>query len=186
MKTTTPYFKLFILAILMGIAPIMAIGNTIGVFFNKTIPQHEFAANDIKTALESKNFNVEIKDLTELTDSYKGKKVVISLASDNDVLELLKSQGGSDVKKMGEQAYALQTSKSPDLSYWVLGGDDNGAMYGGLDLAEKINANGLKGNYNKTNTPYVKKRGIKFNIPLDKNAPTYEYSNGGTSHKNAI
>ena len=31
------------------------------------------------------------------------------------------------------------------MSYWVLGGDDNGAMYGGLQIAENINFNGFTG-----------------------------------------
>jgi len=86
----------------------------------------------------------------------------------------------------GEQAYALRTTTTPQKSYWVLGGDDNGAMYGGLQIAENINFNGFTGSYNEEESPYLKNRGIKFNIPLDKKSPTYYYSTDGTSHKEAI
>ena len=59
-------------------------------------------------------------------------------------------------------------------------------MYGGLQVAEYITFNGFANIYNEEESPYLKYRGVKFNIPLDKEAPTYFYDNGGTSHKEAI
>ena len=186
MRITALFVKSFIFLILIGVTPNFARGETVRIFFSNTIPQHEFAANDIKTVLESKNFTVEVKNLSKLTGNCEGKKVVIALASDNAVLALLKSQGGSDVKKMGEQAYSLRTTSSPDLCYWVIGGDDNGAMYGALQIAENIDFKGFKESYNEEGSPYLKNRGIKFNIPLDKDSPTYFYGHHGTANKLAI
>lgn len=99
---------------------------------------------------------------------------------------MLTAQGGSTATGLGEQAYALRTTTTPQMSYWVLGGDDNGAMYGGLQIAENIHFNGFTGSYNEEESPYLKYRGVKFNIPLDKDCPTYYYNNAGTSHKLAI
>lgn len=40
--------------------------------------------------------------------------------------------------------------------------------------------------YDEEESPHIKNRGIKFNIPLDKESPTYYYGHHGTSHKLAI
>lgn len=179
------YIRLLIIFILVSQSK-MALAQTIGIFYDRNTPQHEFAANDIKTALEEKNYTVEAKDLSNLKKSYKGKKIVIALASDAKLTKLLKAQGGTAAASLGEQSYAIRTTNKPEMSYWILGGDNNGAMYGGLQIAEYINFNGYAGSYNEEDSPYLKNRGIKFNIPLDKESPTYFWDNGGTSHKVAI
>ena len=57
----------------------------------------------------------------------------------------------------------------------VVGGDSLGAMYGGLELAEMIAlGNGLAAVEEKARKPYVFRRGIKFNIPFDGRAPSYD------------
>ena len=47
----------------------------------------------------------------------------------------------------------------------VIGTDANGAMYGGLELAENLKLGIPTANVSRK--PYVSKRGIKLNIPLD-------------------
>jgi len=42
----------------------------------------------------------------------------------------------------------LRTTSKPQKAYWVLGGDANGAMYGGLQIAENIQFNKFEGTYN--------------------------------------
>jgi hypothetical protein len=175
-----------ILFLFTSILPIIGFGEVIVVFYEFSKPKCEFAAKDIKTALAEKGFTVKFSELSELNKAFNKKKIVIALERDLKVKELFLQQGGAAVKNLGEQAYVLRTTTKFDLSYWVMGGDDNGAMYGGLQIAENINFNGLAKVYNMENSPLVKKRGIKFNIPLDKRAPTYENDNGGTSHKVAI
>lgn len=174
------------ICLIMGMTPLTVFGETVCVFFNLDKPQHAFAACDVKTALEDKDFTVEMRDLSSLSKMYVGKKVVIALASNKKVTKLLKKQQGNPVDALGEQAFALRTILLPQMSYWVLGGDDTGAMYGGLQIAENIQFNGFKESYNEEESPYIKNRGIKFNIPLDKKSPTYYYSTDGTSHKVAL
>ena len=55
----------------------------------------------------------------------------------------------------------------------VRGADATGAMYGGLDIAEAIRTDTLDSLKDSDHTPYIKQRGIKFNIPLDVRTPTY-------------
>ena len=57
----------------------------------------------------------------------------------------------------------------------VCGGDPVGLMYGGLELNDYFR---LRKNFRKIGaidgSPYLKKRGIKFNIPLDARTPSYD------------
>jgi hypothetical protein len=87
---------------------------------------------------------------------------------------------------LGEQAYALRTTDTPQTSHWVFGGDVHGAMYGGFDLAEGITFDGFAGRHNRTASPFILKRGIKLNLPFDAKSPTYFDSNKGDSAKAAI
>ena len=185
-KLPSLMFRLFTIILIFGTITTGCSNEKVVVFLNQSVPQHKFAANDIKVALEAKDFYVEINDLSTLSESFDGKKVVIALANNAIIAELLKTQEGSSVNNLGDQAYALRTTVNPSMSYWILGGDENGAMYGGLQIAENINFYGFKGEYNDEESPYLKNRGIKFSIPLDRNSPTYYYSTDGNSHKVAI
>jgi hypothetical protein len=51
--------------------------------------------------------------------------------------------------------------------------DDNGLLYGGLELAEQIKLFGIDGVRETTQNPHMEKRGTKFNIPLDVRTPSY-------------
>jgi hypothetical protein len=175
-----------LLAIILVIAAGCANPQMVTLYYNAAIPQHEFAAKDILHSLELKEIPYEVKALSSLSEDQPGVKIILSNKSDAGILDLLSSEGGEAVPELGEQAFALRTTSAADVSYWVLGGDDNGAMYGGLELAENISFYGLKETYNDEQSPFLADRGVKFNIPLDKEAPTYFYNHGGTSHKLAI
>ncbi|GAB5560020.1 MAG: hypothetical protein SynsKO_16670 [Synoicihabitans sp.] len=54
----------------------------------------------------------------------------------------------------------------------VIGTDLNGAMYGGLELADRVDL-GLPLE-NQLGSPFVGKRGIKFNLPWDARSPSYD------------
>jgi hypothetical protein len=153
--------------------PTVVFAETVGVFFDSNVAQIEFAAGDVKTALESKGFQVEMLSLSSLKSDYAKKKIVIALASNADVTKLLTSAGGTIPTGLGEQAYGLRTTKKGKHSFWVLGGDENGAMYGALQIAENIGADGFSGSYNSQESPFMLNRGMKLNMPLDKRVPTY-------------
>jgi len=56
---------------------------------------------------------------------------------------------------------------------WVLGKDDAGVMYGGLEVTEIIQFRGIDAIENQLQNPHMKVRGTRFNIPLDMRSPTY-------------
>jgi len=55
----------------------------------------------------------------------------------------------------------------------VRGADAVGAMYGGLDIAEAIRTGRLDSLKDANQRPFIARRGIKFNIPLDLRTPSY-------------
>src|ERR1700744_3421338 len=55
-------------------------------------------------------------------------------------------------------------------------------MYGLIELAEKVTLNGLHSITAFSGKPYIKKRGIKFNIPLDARTPSYADSGFAAQH----
>jgi hypothetical protein len=56
---------------------------------------------------------------------------------------------------------------------WIQSLDAAGAMYGSLELAEQIRAQGIEGVTDTARNPYMRMRGTKFNIPLDLRNPSY-------------
>ncbi|MFC1762588.1 hypothetical protein ACFL6U_10975 [Planctomycetota bacterium] len=84
---------------------------------------------------------------------------------------------------MGPQAFRIRKEGKQVIR--VIGGDPLGAMYGGLELAEMITlGGGLNSIQEKARKPYLLRRGIKFNIPLDGRAPSYDDT--GTSAQRNI
>lgn len=74
---------------------------------------------------------------------------------------------------LGEQAFKIS---SDNKKYVVLGGDETGLMYGALELAERVKLSKSLPNFNVPvqQKPFVKRRGLKFNIPLDIRTPSYQ------------
>ncbi|WP_321996658.1 hypothetical protein [Draconibacterium orientale] len=72
-----------------------------------------------------------------------------------------------------EQAYTI---KKGNQKIVVSGGDETGLMYGGLELAEMIAFEDRIPELVETisGKPYIKNRGLKFNIPLDIRTPSYQ------------
>lgn len=108
-------------------------------------PQISFAVNELKAAIgDDQNKSAIEKIDIEITPN------------DSD----LRSEGFSITKKGSSEIE-------------VAGADAAGAMYGGLELTEQIRLYGISGVKEVTKNPYMRRRGIKFNIPLDVRTPSY-------------
>ena len=173
---------LFALISLSSLSP----AETVRLYFDPETPQIAFAAGDIKAALEKHKHTVEVRNLVSLTKDSAGKKIVLSIGTDETATSMLSTQGGKAAADLGAQAYALRTTSTPDLSYWVLGGDADGAMYGGLQIAESLSLAGLGGTFDDQESPHMLNRGMKLNLPLDRRIPTYVGGWSSTSAKKAI
>jgi len=151
----------WMLFVLLGFSALSS-AETVRLYFDPATPQIAFAAGDIKAALEKRKHTVQTHDLAALAKAGSGKKIVLAVAADKTVASILSAQGGKPVAGLGTQAYALRTTTAPDLSYWVQGGDANGAMYGGLQMAENISFNGFSGSFDSEESPLLLHRGMKL------------------------
>ena len=74
----------------------------------------------------------------------------------------------------GAQSYRVRVQTTGDRrTITVQGADAEGAMYGGLDIAEAIRTGTLNSLKDSDHQPHIAKRGIKFNLPLDPRTPSY-------------
>ena len=79
--------------------------------------------------------------------------------------------------KASAQGYSISVQNENDRRIInVRGADAIGAMYGGLDIAEAIRMGTLDSVKDSDHLPYIKQRGIKFNLPLDLRTPSYSDS----------
>ncbi len=75
-----------------------------------------------------------------------------------------------DATALSPQSYRLARDGN---TLTVTGGDEAGALYGGLDVAEALRVGGLGELKEGVRAPHISRRGIKFNLPLDLRTPTY-------------
>lgn len=114
-------------------------------------PQREFASSEIDKALLS-------RDIKRVESN--GEWVI-------------RIQDNSD--KLPKQSYCIEVlGKVIEIT----AGDERGAMYGLLEVAEEIKLYGIENVKSSYGEPDILTRGIKFNIPLDMRTPSY--SDSGT------
>ncbi len=130
----------------------------VSIIFNENDPRIAFAVGDIKRALADAGYAVE------------GTRADLKI-----VFEIFRTG-------MGPQGFRIR--KEGDNVIRIVGGDSLGAMYGGLELAEMVTLGGdLLGVQEKARKPYIFRRGLKFNIPLDARSPSYD-DTGTAAQKN--
>ena len=74
------------------------------------------------------------------------------------------------LKQPKAQSYAIRRSAN---GIAALGADAEGAMYGGMDLAEALKLGTAMTLVDSDHAPHIERRGIKFNAPLDARTPSY-------------
>jgi len=139
-------------------------GKIIRLYCQIPSPMVSFAMENLKNALNAQGYTVI---------EAEPKKADISLLtvipeSDFNKLQDTKDYSGFKIKPEG---FSIHKGRRGRIT--VSGGRMPGLMYGILDLAEQIKLYGIKGVTNSDQNPYMDKRGIKFNIPLDVRTPSY-------------
>ncbi len=144
--------------LLISMASCALAGQTVTISGMQDDSKVAFAAGDLRAALVKAGCSVvgENADLLIVFDTFQ--------------------------RGMGPQSFRIQ--KEGDQVIRVFGGDSLGLMYGGLELAEMITlGGGLDAVQEKARKPYLFRRGIKFNIPLDARAPSYD-DTGSSAEEN--
>lgn len=144
--------------------------------YDTAIPTISFAASDIKVALTMAGYTVTEVPLSNLAAATAPVRVVVTTTDTAPGKAFL---GSSALPALSAQGFALRKDPAAE-SWWVLGADNTGAMYGGFEIAESARlARGLVALKPLEQNPYIANRGVKFNIPLDARTPSY--SDAGTA-----
>lgn len=153
------------------------------LFYDATEPSVSFAASDLANILQSKGFAVNPKSLDDLSDKQAGCRIVIA-KKESSLTNVLENPAAID--SLSDQEYVFRvTAEGERKTIWAIGGDRNGAMYAGIHLGEIVKAFGLDSVKNGNYSPYIAKRGIKFNIPLDERNPSHD-DRGTSAQGNVI
>lgn len=123
--------------------------ENVSIRYDRADPRLEFAAEDLRAALSEAGLRV--------VESGADRAIVF------DTFQL----------GMGPQSFRIRREGENVIR--IVGGDSLGAMYGGLEVAEMIAlGGGLDAVAAKARKPYIFRRGLKFNIPFDGRAPSYD------------
>lgn len=148
-------------------------GDVVVLSYDSRSPQVRFAATEIRTALG--NTDTQVVE-TSIEDARKpAAATVIILASGKAQADQInKVWFLSLLSPTTPQAYAVRHYEPNQRHIYLgLGADDTGAMYAGLDIAERIRIGSLARLQFSEHSPHIARRGIKFNIPLDARTPSY-------------
>jgi hypothetical protein len=146
-------------------------------------PAVRFAASEIRTSCVSRGVPLLEEPLDRLAQANAGRRIVI--AAGPAAGRVASALGAKPLAQSSPQSYAIRrVSPNGNTTVAVLAADPEGAMYGGLDLAEAIRLGTLDSIAEADHSPHIAQRGIKFNIPLDVRTPSY--SDNSTSAQNNI
>ena len=146
--------------------------NKITIQINESDKQILFAEDEIKKAAEDNGYFVSV---SKTIDAKSKDGMIIKIISDSaSVVKIAKSNVFEMPKQFGWQCYSIRVRVTGDQKIiYILSGDKTGAMYGGLDIAEAIKLKTINSVTDSDHKPYLERRGIKFNIPLDMRTPSY-------------
>jgi hypothetical protein len=132
------------------------------------MPQAVFAAVEIREALETRGHRLATSSAR--SDGH----IILCLRSDAGRLAAMRAEGAAPTGTLKPEGFSIRlTLDGSRTTYWVIGADAAGAMYGGLELAEIIRVADLEGIEDADQNPYMAMRGTKFNCPLDVRTPSY-------------
>lgn len=148
--------------------------SEVSLFVDNECPPALFASDDLREALKARGHRVEQYAVGRLVEVACDIRVALADRSNSAITERARKAGASLPNEFKAEGYSIRvTSASGRTTYWVIGADAPGAMYGGLELAEVIRIDGLEGVRDVDHNPYMAMRGTKFNCPLDVRTPSY-------------
>lgn len=158
-------------------APASSAMDRPAIGYDPAVPQLAFAASEIQRAMLGTGRAAVEQDLDTCLKSDSRVRLLLVVGSGGKAQRIAKTLDLTPVKATGWQSYSIRWQRNGDRTvYAVLAADADGAMYGGLDIAEAIRLGTLEQVKDSDHAPYIERRGIKFNIPLDLRTPSYSDS----------
>jgi hypothetical protein len=173
-----------ILLLASGLAGPAAYAQEAALVYDREVPPIGFAAEEVLRELTAAKHACTTRPLADLPRTAATVRIVLASTAEQS-RELTRDLGLATPKAASPQSYSLRRkSTGQQETYVVLGADAVGAMYGGLELAEAVRLGRLAELKDKDASPFIERRGIKFNIPLDARTPSY--SDAGDSAQQNI
>ncbi len=144
----------------------------ISIQSNTSSNQLSYASHEISKAATERKHTVRLSSLSGKTGN---EDMVIKIIADSATsLKTAANENLETPESLGWQCYAIRVKNNgKQKNVYVLAGDQTGAMYGSLDVAEAIRIQTIDTLTASDHKPYLERRGIKFNIPLDLRTPSY-------------
>ena len=170
LKLLVLVLALFILLINVNVG--FSQNQTIALQISSSNKQLAFAGEEIKNAAKDKGFVVNI---SKSLNAKSNGELIIKIVSDSaSAIKITETDNLRMPERFGWQCYSVRVKETVNQKIiYILAGDATAAMYGGLDIAEAIQLGTINSISDSDNEPYLKQRGIKFNIPLDLRTPSY-------------
>jgi hypothetical protein len=99
-----------------------------------------------------------------------GNFEVMLVSDKNQIQSVCKDNNLTPPQYSVKEAYAIRRKNK---KIWILGADETGAMYGGLDVANALSLRHSEWLVDKDQKPFLIERGIKFNMSPDLRTPSY-------------
>lgn len=148
--------------------------STIGMYFNDESKQTQFAVSEIQQVLNNKELKYNTYPINAFKRMDAGQYNIIFIKIDQEpASEIINNAGIKNSDELKNEGFLIFKTGKKDKTIFILGKDDAGLMYGGLEVAEIIQTRGIEFVGNQIQNPYMKVRGTKFNIPLDVRTPSY-------------
>jgi hypothetical protein len=146
--------------------------NKITIQISSDDKQVSFAGVEIKKAAESEGY---VATLVKSLNAKSKDNLAVKIISDSILsVKTCRTDNLKMPEQFGWQCYSIRVKETGSQKViYVLSGDKTGAMYGGFDIAEAIRLETINLISDSDSKPYLERRGIKFNIPLDLRTPSY-------------
>ena len=174
--------KLFLFLGFLLLFMVPSHAQNITILVEADSPPALFAAKEIQSALENKGHTANRSALDQFSKAKNTARIVLAEKTE----EVLQNAGINWPDTMQPEGFSIRTSSNnKQQTYWVVGADAAGVMYGGLELAELLRIGGLEKVQDADQNPYMQMRGTKFNIPLDVRTPSYSDASDAAQHNMA-
>jgi hypothetical protein len=146
----------------------------VAIVYNQQQNIFRFTATEMKKDLERKGHTVSLADIGQLATIQGQHRIVLTVRGTAEASRLLSQPGVAALPASGPQGYSVRKqTRNGSQDWYVIGFDARGVLYGGLEVSETIRLKGLAALATVDRQPYIARRGIKFNIPLDARTPSY-------------
>lgn len=162
-KTNLCYVVPIIYIFFVLFFPLQISAKSFILCYDTSNPQSQFAAVEIQNSVTNQNLTFTCKTLDEYDSDIENQIVLCTVINQSIT-------GGINPALTEKESFSIYKINS---NYLIIGADNAGMMYGGLEFAELIQIDAWNFESPIKQVPYMKMRGTKFNIPLDVRTPSY-------------